>query len=255
MPVLSGCETEPDAKAKKQCTEAKLIKYVSFYAKMNYPKEAKKNKIEGLVVVSFVVNKEGKIEDVKCIRDIGGGCGAETVRIMEAMNEQNSTWTPGKQRGQAVNVRYTMPVRFKLQEEEKEEEEIEDKEIEKEQLFTVVEEMPMFPGCETEPDAPAKKQCTETNLLKYVYENLKYPEAAKKDKIKGIVIVSFVINKEGKIKNVTCVRDIGSGCGAEAVRIVESMNENNIVWTPGKQRGQAVSVKYNLPVRFIRGKR
>jgi len=119
-----------------------------------------------------------------------------------------------------------------------------------EKKFVVVEIMPVFPGCETESNERAKKSCTEKKLLQYVYKNIKYPETALKNSIEGIVLVSFTVNEEGKLEQIECVKDIGGDCGAEIVRVMESMNEKNMVWTPGTQRGKAVKVKYNMPARF-----
>jgi len=121
---------------------------------------------------------------------------------------------------------------------------------EEEIIFTVVENMPVFPSCETAGDAAAQKQCTETKLLQHISEHLLYPTIARENYILGLVVVSFVVNKEGKIEAVKCVKDIGAGCGEEAIRVIKLMNEKNLVWTPGKHKGEIVKVKYNVPVRF-----
>jgi len=110
--------------------------------------------------------------------------------------------------------------------------------------------IPIYPSCETKKDKEAKKKCSERGLLKYAYQNVRYPTIARENNIQGLVVVSFVVNKEGKIEDVNIIRDIGGGCGAETVRVIESMNLNNIVWTPGKLDGKAVKVKYFFPIRF-----
>lgn len=259
MPVFPDCETESDAAAQKKCTETKLLEHVA--NNLVYPTIARQNHIEGLVVLSFVIDKEGKIETVKCIKDIGGGCGEESIRVIKLMNEKKMVWTPGKHDGKTVKVKYHLPVRFKLEgdaKEEKEvnedaaeeEQEIEEEEEEFEEIFTVVEKMPIFPSCETAGDEQAKKVCTDKALLKYIYQNIKYPKAARENGIEGLIVVSFVVNEEGKIQDVKCIRDIGGGCGEESVRVIASMNEKNMVWTPGTQRGKAIKVKYNMPIRF-----
>jgi protein TonB len=105
--------------------------------------------------------------------------------------------------------------------------------VEEEQIFTIVEEMPSFPGGEAE-------------LFKYLGKNIKYPQMATDAGISGVVYVTFVVDKDGKIRDVKVLRGIGGGCDEEAVRVVKSMPS----WKPGKQRGKAVTVQYNLPIRF-----
>ena len=104
------------------------------------------------------------------------------------------------------------------------------------QVFMVVEEMPEFPGG------------TEA-LLEYLRSNLQYPERCKENNIQGRVLVTFVINKDGKIVDPAVVKSAGPEgveLDVEALRVVSSMP----AWTPGKQRGEAVCVKYTVPVTF-----
>ena len=100
-------------------------------------------------------------------------------------------------------------------------------------IFTVVEVMPEYPGGQ---DA----------MYAYLGENIKYPDSAKMNNINGRVFVTFVIEKDGGVTNVELLRGIGGGCDKEAMRVVSEMPN----WKPGKQRGQAVRVQYNLPIKF-----
>lgn len=100
--------------------------------------------------------------------------------------------------------------------------------------FVIVEQMPQYPGGEKE-------------MLKFIYDNLKYPVLAQELGISGTVIVNFVIDREGKISNVKVTRNIGGGCDEEAVRVLEKMPR----WSPGKQGGKTVRVSYTLPFKFI----
>ena len=109
----------------------------------------------------------------------------------------------------------------------------EEKEEEEQPIFTVVEKDPEFPGG------------TEA-LDKYLAENIKYPQLARDNGITGKVYITFVVERDGSIANPKILRDIGGGCGAEAIRVVKAMPK----WTPGKQRGKAVRVQFNLPVNF-----
>ncbi len=101
------------------------------------------------------------------------------------------------------------------------------------EIFTVVEEQPSYPGGE---DA----------RMRFLQENIKYPEEAKELNIDGRVFVTFVVETDGSITDVKIVRGIGAGCDEEAIRVVKSMPR----WVPGKQRGTPVRVQFNLPIRF-----
>ena len=106
-------------------------------------------------------------------------------------------------------------------------------EIVEEVPFIIVENMPTFPG-------------GEKKMLEYVAKNVKYPQLAKEVGTQGRVFVSFVVEKDGSITNVTILRGIGSGCDEEAIRVVKSMPK----WNPGLQCGRAVRVSCNLPINF-----
>ena len=122
---------------------------------------------------------------------------------------------------EATNIEIT-PVKIEEEEEETEDE-----------IFQVVENDPEFPG-------------GMEALYKYLAQNIKYPQLARENNITGKVYVTFVVEKDGSIANPKVLRDIGGGCGAEAIRVVKAMPK----WTPGKQRGKAVRVQFNLPVNF-----
>jgi protein TonB len=83
-------------------------------------------------------------------------------------------------------------------------------------------------------------------MIKYLVENIKYPEEAKTKGTMGTVYVTFVVEKDGSVSNVKILRGIGSGCDEEAYRVVSGMPK----WKPGKQRGEAVRCQFNLPIKF-----
>ena len=106
-------------------------------------------------------------------------------------------------------------------------------EEEPKQTFTVVEVMPEYPGGVNE-------------MMKFLSENIKYPMSAKENGISGKVLVTFVVEKNGLITNIKILRGIGGGCDEEAIRVLKLMPK----WKPGTQRGQAVRVQYNVPIKF-----
>jgi protein TonB len=118
------------------------------------------------------------------------------------------------------------------------------------EIFVVVEQMPRFPGCEDiEGGDAAKKACSDQKLMEFLGKNVRYPGMAIENGIQGSVVVSFVVERDGQVTNVEVLRDIGGGCGEEAVRLVQSMN-NEHRWIPGKQRGRTVPVRFTLPIKF-----
>lgn len=110
------------------------------------------------------------------------------------------------------------------------------KDTDREFDLVTVQKMPYFPGGDPE-------------LLKYLAENIRYPALASENRIEGMVVVTFIINKEGKVSNVELIKDIGGGCGKEALRVVRTMP----AWSPGEANGVPVKVRFTLPVRFKLG--
>ncbi|MBR1769376.1 MAG: energy transducer TonB [Bacteroidales bacterium] len=101
-------------------------------------------------------------------------------------------------------------------------------------IFTVVEQTSEFPGGYNE-------------MQKFIASNIKYPSQARETGTQGTVYVTFVVERDGSITDIKVLRDIGSGCGEEAIRVVKLMPK----WKPAKQRGKAVRQQFNLPVKFV----
>jgi TonB family protein len=101
------------------------------------------------------------------------------------------------------------------------------------EIFTVVEELPAFPG-------------GMTSLYKYFSTNLTYPPQAKAAGTEGKVFVEFVVGKDGKVSDVKAVKGIGSGCDEEAIRVIASSPD----WVAGRQRGKSVRTRLILPIYF-----
>lgn len=113
MPRFPGCEEmEGTAKEKEECAKRKMLEYV--YGNLRYPEEAREQGIDGMSVIRFIVRTDGYLENIEIIRDPGAGTGAEAQRVIGNMNQLPQRWTPGMQKGEAVNVQYLLPVRYKL---------------------------------------------------------------------------------------------------------------------------------------------
>ena len=100
-------------------------------------------------------------------------------------------------------------------------------------LFSVVEVMPQYPG-------------GQIAMMKYIMENMKYPEQAMKEGIQGRVAVRFIVEKDGSISDVKPVLSVHPLLNKEAVRVVKSMPK----WSPGKQNGKPVRVQLIVPIMF-----
>jgi TonB family protein len=100
-------------------------------------------------------------------------------------------------------------------------------------IYFEVEVMPEFPG-------------GLAGLQEYLVKNIQYPEQAKKDSITGKVFVQFIIDESGRVGGTKVIRSASPSLDAEAVRVVDSMP----VWTPGKQKGEAVKVAFTIPIMF-----
>ena len=109
MPKFPGCPKMADEKEWKDCAVKKMLYFI--YGQIKYPAEARKYGVEGTVVISFIVKKDGQIEEAKIVREIGAGCGDECLRIVKAMPQ----WTPGQHEGNIVNTRFNLPVKFRLE--------------------------------------------------------------------------------------------------------------------------------------------
>jgi periplasmic protein TonB len=100
-------------------------------------------------------------------------------------------------------------------------------------IHDYVEKAPVFPGGEAE-------------LMIFLQKNIKYPALAKESNISGTVVVTFVVNQKGAITDLVLLKEIGGGCGKEALRVVKSMPN----WNAGEQQGRPVKVRFTLPIRF-----
>lgn len=107
------------------------------------------------------------------------------------------------------------------------------KNMEEQEVFDVVEKMPVFPG-------------GQTALMKYIAENLRYPVKAQQTSTQGRVMASFIVEKDGTISNAGIIRSVSPELDAEAIRVISTMPK----WTPGMQRDKEVRVRYTVPIAF-----
>ncbi len=120
------------------------------------------------------------------------------------------------------------------------------------EIYRMVSRMPLFPGCDEAAMGYSElKKCSEKRLREFLHYNLKYPAQAVRNKTEGTVLIQFIVERDGRVSNIKILQDIGDGCGQEARRVVEMMNNMTRRWIPGLQNGQLpVRVQYTLPVVF-----
>ncbi len=184
---------------------------------LKYPAEAVQKKIQGRVLVKFVVAEDGSILNPSIVQGLGSGCDEEALRIVRAMPK----WKPGMDNGKPVKVHQRLAVMFSLQV---------NSPLNDTLVYNYVEQMPR----------------AGYDVTDFLNNNMKYPAEARSNKLSGRVVVRFVVNRDGSISDPKVIRGIGSGCDEEAIRLVKLMPP----WNPGRQTGHAVRVLYTFPIVF-----
>lgn len=182
---------------------------------------------QGKVFAAFVVDKEGELHDIKLIRGIGKMADEAVVDLLK----KSPLWQAAKQRGKTVNSRMAISVQFgeaetdlapKTPQTPVNYEEIDE-------VFLVVEEQASFPG--------GMQAWTQ-----FIDDNLQTPES----NVKGRVFASFVVDRDGAIKNIQLIRGIGGGADEAVVELLEKSPN----WIAGKQKGNKVNSRMQVAVTF-----
>lgn len=204
---------------------------------IKYPSEALTKDVQGKVMVSFVVEKDGTLNDIKVERKLGAGTDEEAVRVLKL----SKRWNPGMQNGKAVRVKYKIPIKFTKPNNRgmsatpttlaiTGENNTGDSVV---YNFMSMENPPQYDG------GIAK-------FYEFINKNLKYPTIAAENKIQGKVMASFVVEKDGTLSDIKVERKLGYGTDEEAIRVVKLSEK----WSPGLVNGKAARVKYNIPIIF-----
>lgn len=191
---------------------------------LEYPKDAEKDGISGNVQVKVGISPQGKVSKVEILKPLYPSLDAEAVRVLS----RSPLWSPAKKNSQPVSSEYNLTIFFNSNGSKKD---ILDST--EEVPLTFVEQQPQFPGGIDE-------------MMKYLANNIRYPEKAAELGISGKVAIQFVVSKKGKVHNIKVLRGIGGGCDEEAVRMISAMPD----WIPGRQNGKPVAVFFVLPISF-----
>ncbi len=207
---------------------------------VRYPKEAKKKKIEGSVLVQFVVDEKGKIGNISIINSTHPIFNEEAIRAVKTLPGK---FKPGRNQGKPVKVRYTVPINFAYGTPPTSNFTSNDNNLADstynlttntwDAFDSNIDEMPEYPG-------------GEHNLQMDIVRNLRYPKDAVKKKLQGKVLVQFVIDEKGKVRNIRIIDSPHPIFNEEAIRAVELLRN----FKPGKFQGEPIKVQYTLPINF-----
>ena len=216
--VMLVCEQQPEFPGGMRA----LMDYLK--KEIRYPKKCSASGIEGRAFVRFIVDKNGKIKKVELFKSSGNQLlDKEAIRVVKKMPR----WNPGKNKGEAVNVMFTLPVNFKLYMYRRAKKN-------DEMVFSNPESQPEFPG--------------GWNAVKeYLQLNIRYPKECVENRIEGKAFVRFSVEKNGKIKDVELARSSGNSLlDNEAIRVVKKMPR----WNPGTIYNKPEGMAVTMPVEF-----
>jgi TonB family protein len=235
IPLMRSCELKADTTwnfdSLRVCGLDELNKLIA--KEMRYPQEALQAKTQGRVIVSFVVDTLGQITDAKIVKDIGGGCGAEAVRIFEEMGKAGLRFIPAVHEKKRVKLQMMWPIKFKITE------------------YTP----PIFyvnnsgQKIYTEPDSFAHFRAGEDALLTYITQKLNYPATEKGSCKTGIMEFSLLVrpDKTAEIEHFVDFSSLGFEYQWEASKLFNSMAG---MWQPAMYHDTAVMSMYSVRILF-----
>lgn len=228
-----GCEgLDTTLNVINQCAQTSLLAFIN--SNIVYPWEARENGNEGMVVITFVVEKDGYISNPRVLKDIGGGCGAEALRVVNGMNgalkNAGLAWIPGQTAGKNVRTQYTLPVKFKLKDP------LDFVMLGKDSVYIVLDDSLSFQG-----GKPA--------LSEYLTTNLSYPTAYKDSCLVGDMDVRVLVNPDNTVKvlDVQDYYNLGFDFQFEAIQTATSTFGK---WNPATRKGRKVPAAYDFYVVF-----
>lgn len=232
VPVFPGCENVAD---KRVCFNEMMQRHIS--KNFSYPEEAKEAGIEGRVNVMFMIDEDGNVDNLQ-MRGPDSLLEKEVERIIFRLPKMQ----PAIHKGKEVGIPYSIPIVFKLDYLDSSKGLINDYASNSEVPFAVVDEVPIFPGCENASD---KRACFNDKLQVHIGKNFKYPQAAQDANIEGRVSAMFMITSRGTIENVK-MRGPDKLLEEEVERIIKRLPK----MTAGEHNGESVDVPFSIPVTF-----
>jgi hypothetical protein len=213
----------------RRCAEAQFFSILA--NNIRYPEEARINNLQGSVVVSCVIEpNSGRMTNLSILKDIGGGCGEEALRVLQALEAAGLRWQPGMTAGKPVRVRHALPIRFRLQEalpffitESGD------------TIHTVLDKGPDFKG-------------GVDSLLSFIVNRLEYPSDWRETCKTGVIEMEALIQKDGSVTvdNQLDFNNLGMDFQFEALRLAR---RSAGMWIPAEHNGKLVNCI--LPLRVV----
>ena len=199
---------------------------------IKYPVLAQENGVQGRAICQFIIEKDGRVNDVVIVRSTGDAAlDEEAIRVVLSM----PAWKPGIHRGKPVRVKYTLPINFRLTPGESKSKTTKSpySDTHNKQQY-IDRSVPQFPG-------------GLSKLNEYVKANIRYPKAAYDRGIRGKTVVEFLVEADGTISDVKVLKSATfKSLDDEAIRLVKSMPK----WIPALSNGEPIAKKTTLPLGF-----
>lgn len=202
---------------------ANFYKFIA--ANVQYPETAFKDSIQGKIYLSFIVEKDGQLTNIKVLKGLSPDLDKEAIRLLE----MSPKWSPGEQNHIPVRQKLGLPISFILHQSTL----LVQKNADSTDTYDKVDQIAQFPG-------------GNGALYKFLEKKLQYPEIAKARNVQGKVFVSFVVEKDGSLSNIEIMHSIGYGFAEEVVRVLKLSPK----WIPAKRDGAVVRSKFTMPVNF-----
>lgn len=232
-PLLRSCDPSLhpgwNSDSIRRCAETQFFRILA--ANIRYPADAHDKELQGTVVVTCIIEPQtGKMSQLALLKDIGGGCGEEAIRVLSALEEAGLRWQPGMLNGKPVRVRHALPIRFRLEE-----------------------ALPYYVSTEgdtiyTQYDKGPEFKGGIDSLASFVINQLQYPASWKDSCKTGIMEMAVVIRSDGGIyvTNQLDFSNLGLDFQFEALRLARRTGG---MWIPAQFNGKNVST--NLPLRVV----
>ena len=236
-PIFPGCSGSEEELRK--CLEESITNHVSDHFNMAISNSLDLDESSKRVYVIFQINKEGNISDIQA-RAKYQVLANEATRVIQSLPQMK----PGKQNGEIVNVKYSLPIVLKT---DTNSQKNANSQIKNESIpFAVIEDVPIYQGCEGTKEE--LRLCLQESITEHVSENFNAEIANNLGLSAGTkrIFVMFSIDKNGEITDVQA-RAPHKQIEEEAIRVIESIPK----MIPGKIKGEPVVVKYSLPIAFI----
>ena len=216
-----------------------MHRYIS--TTLSYPADAVEQNLQGLVVYTFVVEKDGSLSNFNIIHKADPSLNEEALRILQSM----PPWRPARHNGEIVRAETYVPMYFKLNQNvqyttresssatAKAYAKTDRSVLENSDIYTIVDKMPEY-------------EYGERELANFIAYNIRYPRKALQDGIEGRILCSFIVELDGSISNIEVVNGLDPALNDEAIRVLGLMPK----WLPGENNGEKVNVKCLLPIDF-----